>query len=530
MTLKQLTKQINEYIAENSFLRDFQYYRRQAKNKKGGNNDFFTPQTTFKSYAFHYGGRSEMQFNIGEDENLFRYGLAFSLESSQSLPAPEIELKSSILKFNKYIGQNYEQYRKLKMWNWSDEGRSEIMQISEIPTNWIKKGNFIFIGEFIEKEISSIDPDDIKKIVESFEYLFGIYRNIELKSEKIAKICWNLNGWIKPSGRTGKSKSDGSYEKEKGFGHEEWLFDFDKIVNGYHYAAIQPIGRYQQRYTDCFFDILLYTYNSDTKEWYWVAKLLDVHAITIEEAESVYNQYKDNGWLSEMMEDLKKIGANTAEIDTYNQYTFNIKFKPKDVEFFNGGLKPFSEKEKISHNRYTLLNIDQIKTVPVNYKNYEILQNENRSQRVNTFTRTFNAETKEYSFIHGKLQDLFFTYLKKKFPEDEISKEARLTGLNRSIDIYQKKSDGSSVIYEIKSYSDIKTSLRIALGQLLEYAYYPDRRENIGLILVTHLVADTETKKYIENLNRLFKLNIGIVGFDCERKRIIDKHNYDNGT
>jgi hypothetical protein len=135
-----------------------------------------------------------------------------------------------------------------------------------------------------------------------------------------------------------------------------------------------------------------------------------------------------------------------------------------------------------------------------------------------------------YSFIHGKLQNIFLTYLKKKFPEDEISKEARLTGLNRSIDIHQKKSDGSSVIYEIQSYSDIKTSLRIALGQLLEYAYYPDRREHIGLILVTHLVADTETKKYIENLNRLFKLNIGIVGFDCERKRIIDKHNYDNGT
>ena len=29
--------------------------------------DIFTPQTTFDKWAFHHGGRSELQFNIGTD-------------------------------------------------------------------------------------------------------------------------------------------------------------------------------------------------------------------------------------------------------------------------------------------------------------------------------------------------------------------------------------------------------------------------------------------------------------------------------
>lgn len=40
-------------------------------------------RTTFDSYAFHVGGRTELQFNIGlesGDEDL-RYGVAFSLEN-----------------------------------------------------------------------------------------------------------------------------------------------------------------------------------------------------------------------------------------------------------------------------------------------------------------------------------------------------------------------------------------------------------------------------------------------------------------
>ncbi|MGH2403364.1 MAG: hypothetical protein ACRDGN_02765, partial [bacterium] len=58
------------------------------------------------NYAFHVGGRTELQFNIGEEERdgqaVVRHGVAFSLELSQSLPSIE-PLLPKIARFNDYV-------------------------------------------------------------------------------------------------------------------------------------------------------------------------------------------------------------------------------------------------------------------------------------------------------------------------------------------------------------------------------------------------------------------------------------------
>ena len=65
--------------------------------------------------------------------------------------------------------------------------------------------------------------------------------------EKIARICWNTNYWQKPSGKDGKSKD--TYELINGYGHEEWLFDKEKIIDGYHYSFLQGIKPYRKKNT-----------------------------------------------------------------------------------------------------------------------------------------------------------------------------------------------------------------------------------------------------------------------------------------
>ncbi len=52
-----------------------------------------------EDWAFHYGGRSEIQYNIGFEDEGFRFGLAFSLETSQTLPDINL-LKPKIKKLN----------------------------------------------------------------------------------------------------------------------------------------------------------------------------------------------------------------------------------------------------------------------------------------------------------------------------------------------------------------------------------------------------------------------------------------------
>jgi hypothetical protein len=343
--------------------------------------------------------------------------------------------------------------------------------------------------------------------------------------EKMARICWNSNNWRKPSGREGKSNDASSYEYINGFGHEEWLFDLDKTINGYHYGAIQPIGRHQDKYQGKTFRILLYTYKADDKEWYWTGWLNNVMAISRKEAMEIYEEYKKRGWLYSMKSDLVSVGANQDELNSFNNYCFNIKFLPCDTISVNNGLQLFEINQKMKHNRYTLLNIDSEIINSFENSAIKIVGNNLNKNHKKVFVRSFTEYSKEYEFTHGLIQDSFFDYLKTNFTNDKLEQEARVTYLNCSVDIYQEKNNGTKIMYEIKSYLDLRYSIRVALGQLLEYSYYPDRKENFKLIIVSNKFIIDDIKKYVDNLKKTFNLDIGIINFDHQNKIIKEKYN-----
>lgn len=47
--------------------------------------------------------------------------------------------------------------------------------------------------------------------------------------KKYARICWNTASWTRPSGDARNLEVD-SYVNMNGFGHEEWLFNFDWLL------------------------------------------------------------------------------------------------------------------------------------------------------------------------------------------------------------------------------------------------------------------------------------------------------------
>jgi hypothetical protein len=343
--------------------------------------------------------------------------------------------------------------------------------------------------------------------------------------EKMARICWNSNNWRSPSGREGKSLDLSSYEYINGFGHEEWLFDLDKVINGFHYGAIQPVGRNQNLYKGQIFKILLYTYKADDKEWYWVGWLNNVTAISLGEAMNVYEEYAKRGWLDLMKEDIDKVGANQNELNVFSKYCFNVKFKPSEIIPVNNCLQLFKSDQKITHNRYTLLNIDPKIINSFETSKIEIIGNDLNKKHKKTFTKSFVEYSKEYEFTHGLIQDAFFDYLVQNFVNDKIKMEARITKLNNSIDIYQEKETGLKIIYEIKTYFDLRYSIRMALGQLFEYGYYPNRTENYKLIIVSDKFLTEDSKQYIDNLKTMFNIDIGLINFDHENRKIEEKFN-----
>lgn len=154
------------------------------------------------------------------------------------------------------------------------------------------------------------------------------------KKVNLARICWNTNKWKNPSGPDGKSTSDDSHEGEYGFGNEEWLFDFSKMVDGYHYGYLQPINKGGKKYLSVPIDIVLYTIDGKSKKRYLVAKIKNLHVLSEDEAKEAFLEYKAKGWLSKMEQQIREIfGAKGA--DEFHKWSdsnvLNVKFRDCDV-------------------------------------------------------------------------------------------------------------------------------------------------------------------------------------------------------
>ena len=112
---------------------------------------------------------------IAFEKEGFRFGIAFSLETSQSLPDVSL-LYPKILKLNCIIRENIDFFSEYKMWYWQRE-RSDIMPVAAIPNEFIKPQTFIFIGKLTDK----IDFD---YILSTFDELLNIYIQVETDSNE----------------------------------------------------------------------------------------------------------------------------------------------------------------------------------------------------------------------------------------------------------------------------------------------------------------------------------------------------------
>ena len=143
----------------------------------------FGTRTIHEGYAFHVGGRKELQFNIGHenhnDGEMIRYGVAFSLELSQTLPRVE-PLFPKIRRFNSYVNEYSEDFPGFVTWHHDDDKkhRSEDRAVGSIPDELMKSGVFIMLGTRVVN-----DDLDVREILDVFDRLLPLYRYVEGEEE-----------------------------------------------------------------------------------------------------------------------------------------------------------------------------------------------------------------------------------------------------------------------------------------------------------------------------------------------------------
>ncbi|MBL6082294.1 hypothetical protein JMJ56_30420 [Belnapia sp. T18] len=145
-------------------------------------------------YAFHFGGREELQFNIGIEtlieEGDLRYGVAFSFEPSQSLPdiAP---LVPKVALFNEYLRTNPAEFDGLGMWH-HPLGTDRIMPGHPAPIKGalVRRGVFVFLGALGR----SAEPD-YNTMLDTLDRLLPLYRFVESGDGKRSSAT---EAWTEP--------------------------------------------------------------------------------------------------------------------------------------------------------------------------------------------------------------------------------------------------------------------------------------------------------------------------------------------
>ncbi len=110
---------------------------------------------------------------------------------------------------------------------------------------------------------------------------------------------------------------------------------------------------------------------------------------------------------------------------------------------------------------------------------------------------------------HNLLREALHRALSQCFGADAVGTRELPNGIGGRIDAVVEQGGGDYWFYEIKTaLSSARACIREALGQLLEYAYWPGAQEAKRLIIVGEPPLDDEARKYLKRLRQQFTLPI----------------------
>jgi len=158
-------------------------------------------------------------------------------------------------------------------------------------------------------------------------------------AKKYARICWNTHGWRRPSGDATFLETE-SYVSQHGFGHEEWLFNFEWTLDSRrfggepdcHYGYTQSLGKFYDSYVGQFLDVLLYAFRPD-KEPVFCARIRRAYIPFEDELRWARDRYVENGWLLAMKDQVRTLGYDPNLLDEPRpSYVLNMRYRKADAD------------------------------------------------------------------------------------------------------------------------------------------------------------------------------------------------------
>lgn len=333
-----------------------------------------------------------------------------------------------------------------------------------------------------------------------------------MTEEKVVRICWNTNSWRSPSGPEGKSKNKDSYEDIVGYGHEEWIFDLDKIVDGYHFSFLQAANTGRNVHKNSYLKVYLYSINSATKTRWWIGSIANLQIVPESESERIYQIYKEQGWLDEMIDQVGQAGASSEDLrKTDPKILFTVKFRPSDLRLEEPPKEFSASDDSLSATYY---NFQPYLGLP-DFLSHTFNFVPGHNPGKNEGWRTYEDNSKKIDNLHNQIQNGAYLHLTKSYGNDNVGTE-QLTSNGTKIDIVARESDKGLIFYEVKTSSTVLGCIREAFSQLLEYSYYPDSNHAKKLVIVSPNKITEEASAYLNNIRERFGIPIYYQAFDVD--------------
>ncbi len=177
---------------------------RRELGTTGARGQVFGWSSIFLRWAWHNGGRYELQFNIGYEEHggecRIRHGVAFSFPQGREMDDAGPFLPK-VQRFNEYLEENMPLPNGMKMWVWGEE-RRDMPCLVPIEPDWIENQEFVFCGW--EQPLAEVDVD---RVLADFDALLPLYRYVMTDVSQGSKGAQDAKAFDFKPGHTSKSSS-----------------------------------------------------------------------------------------------------------------------------------------------------------------------------------------------------------------------------------------------------------------------------------------------------------------------------------
>jgi len=358
------------------------------------------------------------------------------------------------------------------------------------------------------------------------------YLIIPKRQRRISRLCYNRLNWTEPTGPPGKSP--GNHEGTFGYGHEEWLFDLSRIIDGYHYGFVEALRRRADSFQGQTFDVRFYTVNGDSGRRFWAGRVTALEVITPEVAEEVRQEYERQGWLEKMERQVVRVqerieGLTERGWSNYHDLKlFNVRFRPEAFDPLSVGVLIPKNNPLMGWHRYSFY-----KEIPALLAGFPLggdlvsrrMEVQPAPPAAGTPTSTFythSSDPVEMTFLHEEMSLGLTRILGRHYGSENVHRE-KPAGFNaREVDI-EVKHEGETIYYELKTDLTVPMSIRAALGQLMEYSHWVTESRADHWVIVTQPQMDlSAAEEYILHLRNTYRLPVFLQTFDFKTDELTE--------